>query len=154
MPRCRACRPGISGAAGTGSAEAADAAIAAALAEAGVGLVVLSGYMRKLGPAVLAAYRNRILNIHPALLPKFGGAGFYGARVHAAVLAAGERVSGATIHLVDEEYDHGQAIARVEVPVLAGDSVDTLQGRVAAAEPPLYVETLRRIAAGEIALPA
>src|SRR5215472_2645550 len=84
-----------------------DRAIAAALAGAGVDLVVLSGYLRKLGPAVLAHYRGRILNIHPGPLPKYGGQGLYGARVHEAVLAAGERTSAITIHFVDEEYDHG-----------------------------------------------
>ena len=73
-----------------------------------VEVICLAGYMKKLGTEVLAAYEGRILNIHPALLPKFGGQGMYGMRVHEAVLAAGERESGATVHLVDEEYDHGR----------------------------------------------
>ena len=79
-----------------------DAAIARALEAHGVDLVILAGYMKLLGPRTLSRYRGRILNVHPALLPKYGGKGFYGKRVHEAVLAAGERVTGASIHLVDE----------------------------------------------------
>lgn len=131
----------------TGSEDAADRAICAALADAGVEWVILSGYLRKLGPATLARYRGHILNIHPALLPNFGGQGMFGRHVHAAVLAAGERVSGCTVHLVDEEYDHGEIIAQREVEVLPTDTVEELQARVMAAEPPLFVEVLRTIAA-------
>jgi phosphoribosylglycinamide formyltransferase-1 len=93
-----------------------------------------------------------VLNIHPALLPKFGGLGFYGERVHRAVLAAGERESGPTIHLVDEEYDHGRILAQRRVPVLAGDDAESLAARVLAQEHLLYAETLQRIATGEIDL--
>ena len=93
-----------------------------------------------------------MLNIHPALLPKFGGRGMFGQNVHAAVLAAGERVTGVTVHLVDEEYDHGPTIARVEVPVLDGDTAESLAARVLEQEHALYVETLQRISQGEIAL--
>ena len=113
-----------------GSADAADRTIADAFASEGVDLVVLSGYLRKLGPAVLGAYPGRILNIHPALLPKFGGQGMFGRHVHEAVLAAGETVSGATVHLVDEQYDHGPILAQDTVPVLPGDTAETLQARV------------------------
>ncbi len=130
-----------------GGDAAADQAICDALQQAGVTWVVMSGYLRKLGPATLARYRGRILNIHPALLPKFGGKGMYGRNVHEAVLAAGETVSGITIHLVDEEYDHGAVIAQREVPVLPGDSVDDLQGRITAAEPPFFVDVLKSLAA-------
>ena len=130
-----------------------DPAIAAALGEAGAELVVLSGYMRKLGPATLARFRGRILNIHPALLPKYGGQGLYGRRVHDAVIAAGERKSGISIHLVDDEYDHGPVLARLEVPVEPGDTAETLEKRVQAAEPAFYVETVRRIVEGGLALP-
>ncbi|MEW6643155.1 MAG: phosphoribosylglycinamide formyltransferase [Pseudomonadota bacterium] len=133
-----------------GSEHAADQAICRALDESGVTWVVLSGYMRKLGPLTLARYRGRILNIHPALLPKFGGQGMYGRRVHEAVIAAGERVSGATIHLVDEEYDHGRIIAQREVPVLPGDTVDDLQQRVMAAEPAFFVDVLKSLVAGTL----
>jgi phosphoribosylglycinamide formyltransferase 1 len=130
-----------------GSEQAADLAICSTLQHSGVEWVVMSGYLRKLGPATLARYRGRILNIHPALLPKFGGRGMYGRNVHLAVLAAGETVSGITVHLVDEEYDHGTIIAQHEVPVLQGDTVDDLQQRITEAEPPFFVEVLRTIAA-------
>jgi phosphoribosylglycinamide formyltransferase-1 len=130
-----------------GGEEAADRAICAALTAAGADWVVMSGYLRKLGPVTLARYRGRILNIHPALLPAYGGQGMYGRRVHEAVIAAGERVSGITIHLVDEEYDHGEIIAQKQVPVQPGDSADDLQARITAAEPPFFVDVLRGLAA-------
>jgi phosphoribosylglycinamide formyltransferase-1 len=132
----------------------ADAAIAETLARHGVELVILSGYMRKLGPRTLQAFRNRVLNIHPALLPRHGGQGMYGARVHAAVVAAGEQESGATIHLVDELYDHGAILAQARVPVLPGDTAADVEARVRAIEPELYVATLAGILDGRIALPA
>ena len=93
------------------------------------------------------------MNIHPSLLPKFGGQGMYGMRVHEAVLAAGARESGATVHLVDEEYDHGRVLAQEKVPVQAEDTPETLQKRVLAAEHRLFAATLARIAAGEIPIP-
>jgi phosphoribosylglycinamide formyltransferase-1 len=136
-----------------GSAEAADAAIATAMREAGVELIVLSGYLRKLGPRILDAYRGRILNIHPALLPKYGGQGMYGRRVHEAAIAAGDRVSGATIHLVDADYDSGPILAQVEVPIAPGDTVEALEQRVMAAEPGFFVQTLQAISEGRLALP-
>jgi phosphoribosylglycinamide formyltransferase-1 len=129
-----------------GSDAAADAAIRGALEASNVEWVVMSGYLRKLGPQTLQRYRGRILNIHPALLPKFGGQGMYGRHVHEAVIAAGETVSGITVHLVDEEYDHGEIIAQHTVPVLPGDSVDDLQSRVTAAEPAFFVEVLKSLA--------
>ena len=110
-----------------------DAAIEGVLVDHGVELVVLAGYMRMLGPRVLGRYRGRVLNVHPALLPAYGGRGMYGERVHAAVLAAGERVTGVTVHLVDEEYDQGPTVAQAEVPVLKGDTVESLQAARAAA---------------------
>ena len=131
-----------------------DAAIADTLEAHGADLVVLSGYMKRLGPRTIAAYRARILNVHPALLPRFGGKGMYGDAVHRSVLEAGARVTGATIHLVDELYDHGPTIARREAPVLPTDTVASLRDRVRAVEHDLYVDTLRRIAAGEIDLDA
>lgn len=136
----------------TGSDAAADAAIAQTLKSHGADLVVLAGYMRKLGPATLTAYHRRILNVHPALLPKFGGQGMYGAHVHEAVIKAGERESGATIHIVDDEYDHGAVVAQAPVPVEATDTAATLAARVQAREQTLYPETLRRIISGEIDL--
>ncbi|MXZ08577.1 MAG: phosphoribosylglycinamide formyltransferase [Gemmatimonadetes bacterium] len=131
---------------------ALDEAILAILQAYGVEVVCLAGYMKRLGPRTLAAYRGRVLNIHPSLLPRFGGQGFYGDVVHRTVLAAGERETGATVHLVDEEYDHGQVLDQVQVPVEPGDSVETLSARVLQQEHRLYVQTLQRIAAGEIEL--
>jgi formyltetrahydrofolate-dependent phosphoribosylglycinamide formyltransferase len=97
-------------------------------------LVVLAGYLKLVPPAVIAHYRDRILNVHPALLPAFGGLGMYGRRVHETVLASGARESGATVHLVDEEYDRGRILAQGRVPVLPGDTPDTLAERVLAVE--------------------
>jgi phosphoribosylglycinamide formyltransferase-1 len=133
---------------------ALDEAILSVLQSHGVNLIVLAGYMKKLGPRTLAHYRGRIVNVHPALLPRYGGVGMYGAHVHRAVLAAGEAETGVTIHLVDEHYDHGRIIAQRRVPVLADDTVDTLAARVLEQEHDLYVETLQRIAAGDIDLDA
>ena len=131
-------------------AAAADRALTGALRLAGADWVVLSGYLRKLGPVTLAAYEGRILNIHPALLPQFGGAGMYGRRVHEAVLAAGVSETGATVHFVDGEYDHGAVVAQVRVPVKVGDTAADIETRVMAAEPRLFVDTLRRICSGEL----
>ena len=93
-------------------------------------LIVLAGYVKLVPAPVIARYRDRIVNIHPALLPLHGGKGMYGRRVHAAVLAAGDRESGATVHLVDEAYDRGAILAQGRVPVLPGDSPDVLAARV------------------------
>lgn len=135
-------------------AEALDAAICQALVEEDVDIVVLAGYMKKLGPRTLVRFRGRVLNTHPALLPKFGGKGMYGVRVHEAVLAAGEATSGASVHLVDEEYDTGPVIAQAEVAVLEGDTPDRLGARVQARERALLVDVLTRIADGRISLPS
>jgi formyltetrahydrofolate-dependent phosphoribosylglycinamide formyltransferase len=99
-----------------------------------IDLVVLAGYVKLVPAPVIAAYRGRIINIHPALLPAFGGKGMYGRRVHQAVLDSGARESGATVHLVDEVYDRGAVLAQVRVPVLPGDTADTLAERVLAVE--------------------
>ena len=131
---------------------ALDAAIREALRGEGAEVVCLAGYMKRVGPRTLAAFDGRILNIHPGLLPRHGGRGFYGLRVHEAVLAAGERVSGATVHVVDELYDHGPVLAQEEVPVEPGDTPETLAARVLEAEHRLYPETLQRIASGQIDL--
>jgi phosphoribosylglycinamide formyltransferase-1 len=134
-------------------AEAADAKLADAMESAGVELIVLSGYLRRLGPITLARFRNRILNIHPGLLPEFGGTGMYGRRVHEAVIAADAPQSGVTIHLVDEEYDHGEVLGRWTVPLAPGDTAESLEARIAGLEPKLFVETLCKIAAGDLVLP-
>ena len=136
----------------TGSEEALDEAHVAALHEAKVDLVVLAGYMRKIGPKVLAAYSKRILNIHPALLPKYGGQGMYGHRVHEAVIAAGEEESGVTVHLVDAGYDTGPVVAQTKVPVEPGDTPETLAERVLREEHRFYPDTIARIISGEIDL--
>jgi phosphoribosylglycinamide formyltransferase-1 len=133
--------------------DAADARLAEALQAHGVEVVVLSGYLRRLGPRTLGAYAGRILNIHPGPLPRFGGEGMYGARVHQAVVAAGVAESAIVIHAVDEEYDHGPEIARRAVPLLAGETAEGLEARIKALEPAFFVETLQRIAAGELDLP-
>jgi len=124
------------------SEDAADTALLQALQAAQVDWVLLLGYMKKLGPRTLSAYSGRILNTHPALLPKFGGQGYFGRKVHEAVLAAGETESGASIHIVDTDYDTGPVLAQVRVPVLAGDSVDQLEERVKQAEQKLLIDTL------------
>ena len=133
--------------------DAADARLADAMSGHGVQLIVLSGYLRQLGPRTLTRYAGRILNIHPGPLPAFGGHGMYGRRVHEAVIAAGVAESGIVIHLVDEEYDRGPVIARRAVAVERGDTPESLEARVTALEPGFYVETLQRSATGTIQLP-
>jgi phosphoribosylglycinamide formyltransferase-1 len=96
----------------------------------GTELVVLAGYLKLVPASVIARFRDRILNIHPALLPAFGGKGMYGRRVHQAVLASGARESGATVHLVDEAYDRGPVLGQARVPVLPDDTPDRLAARV------------------------
>jgi len=104
--------------------------IGAVLAEHHIDLIVLAGYLRLVPPAIVERFQGRMLNIHPALLPAFGGAGMYGARVHRAVLASGTRVTGATVHLVGERFDEGPIIAQWPVPVLPGDTPEALAARV------------------------
>ncbi len=117
-------------------------------------LVVLAGYLKLVPGAVVARFRQRMVNIHPALLPDFGGPGMYGRRVHEAVLAAGVTQSGATVHIVDAEYDHGPVVAQSAVPIERGDTAESLERRVMAAEPVLFIDTLRRISEGSLKLPA
>lgn len=116
------------------------------LESADVDLIALAGYLRLVPPAVVRRYRNRILNIHPALLPAFGGKGMFGVRVHRAVLDAGAKISGATVHLVDEEYDTGAIIAQWPVPVLPGDTPEALAARVLHVEHLLYPAALETVA--------
>ncbi|MGV9820066.1 phosphoribosylglycinamide formyltransferase [Nocardia xishanensis] len=111
-----------------------DEAMRATLVAHDTALVVTAGYMKKLGPRVREEFGGRIINVHPALLPRHGGQGMYGKAVHEAVLAAGDAVTGPTVHFVTEEYDTGAVIAQSEVPVLPGDTVDSLAERVLAAE--------------------
>lgn len=109
-------------------------ALNALLAEARPDLVVLAGYLKLIPRETVAAYQGRMINIHPALLPDFGGPGMYGARVHQAVIASGAKASGASVHLVTDEYDRGPVIARKQVKVEPGDTAETLAARVLAAE--------------------
>ncbi len=101
-----------------------------ALERHAVELLVLAGYLKLVPSVVVARFRGRIINIHPALLPAFGGKGMYGRRVHQAVLASGARESGATVHLVDEVYDRGSILGQARVPVLPGDDADRLAARI------------------------
>ena len=130
-----------------------DQAIRDAMLEHAVDLIVLAGYMKKLGPRTLSLFAGRILNIHPALLPKFGGKGMYGMLVHEAVIASGETESGVSIHIVDAEYDTGPVIAQACVPVEPMDTPETLAVRVLRREHTFFVETLQKIVTGEIMLP-
>ena len=111
-------------------------------------LVVLAGYLKRVPADAVARFRWRLINIHPALLPEFGGRGMYGRRVHEAVLASGARVSGATVHYVDEEFDRGPMIAQWPVPVLEGDTPESLAARVLEVEhrllPIVVLELVRR----------
>ena len=132
--------------------EELDLAILHVLREHDVNLVALAGYMKKLGPAVLGAYRRKILNVHPALLPRHGGRGMYGMRVHESVIKSGDSITGVTVHLVDEEYDQGPIVAQVQVPMLKDDTAATLARRVLQTEHRFYSEVLGRIRSGDIDL--
>jgi phosphoribosylglycinamide formyltransferase 1 len=122
-----------------------EASLAGLLAKHGIDLIALAGYLRLIPENVVKAFRGRIVNIHPALLPDFGGHGMYGHHVHEAVIAAGARESGATVHYVDEVYDRGEIIAQERVPVLAGDTADTLAARVLDAEHRLYPRVIAEL---------
>lgn len=117
-----------------------------ALEEAGAELVFLAGYLRLVPASVVDAWRGRILNVHPALLPSFGGEGMYGRHVHRAVLASGARISGVTVHLVDERYDEGAILAQWPVPVRVGDTAESLARRVLAVEHVLYPQAAEHLA--------
>lgn len=125
-------------------------AIVAVLADHDVEWIVLAGYLKRVPAEVVDRWRNRILNVHPALLPKFGGKGMYGHHVHRAVLEAGEPVSGSTVHLVDEEYDRGPIVARREVPVEPDDTPESLAARVLEAEHRLLPEVVIAAVEGRI----
>ncbi len=122
------------------------------LAEHGVELVVLAGYLRRVPGEVVRRYADRMINVHPALLPAFGGAGMYGMRVHDAVLASRATITGVTAHFVDEEYDRGPIIAQWPVPVLPDDTPEVLASRVLAVEHTLYPATLDAFARGRVTL--
>ncbi|HYW50909.1 MAG TPA: phosphoribosylglycinamide formyltransferase [Gemmatimonadaceae bacterium] len=118
----------------------------------GIEVIVLAGYLALVPPAVTRAYRGKIVNVHPSLLPAFGGPGMYGRHVHKAVLAAGARISGATVHFVDEEYDRGAIIAQWPVPVFEEDSPETLAARVLRVEHALLPRVVELLCAESLAL--
>ncbi|MDR0927690.1 MAG: phosphoribosylglycinamide formyltransferase [Ignavibacteria bacterium] len=117
-----------------------------------VDYIVLAGYMKHLTPFVIDCFQGHVLNIHPALLPKFGGKGMYGMNVHKAVLEAGEKVSGATVHQVNSEYDAGTILGQMEVAVMENDTPETLAKRVLKAEHQLYSKVLINISKGLLKL--
>ena len=125
-------------------------AVLTALAQRKIDLVCLAGYMRILPGPVVAACRNRVMNIHPALLPLFGGPGMYGEHVHEAVLASGMKLSGCTVHIVDEQYDTGPIVVQLAVPVEEGDTPATLAARVLEAEHRAYPAAVRLFAQGRL----
>lgn len=114
-------------------------------------LVALAGYLKRIPPLVTGRFRGRIVNVHPGLLPQFGGEGMYGSRVHAAVLASGATTTGVTIHFVDDEYDHGAVIAQWPVRVRVDDTAETLAERVLLAEHTVYPRVVEMIAALDVA---
>ena len=130
-----------------GSEAAANQAIADALSDTKADWVLLLGYMKKMGEAILRQFSGRIINTHPALLPDFGGQGFFGRKVHEAVHAAGVNETGATLHIVGQDYDTGPIIAQIRVPVLSDDDIDAIELRVKTAERKLLVDTLSQIEA-------
>ena len=135
-----------------GSEEILASEILATLSKHDVHMIFLAGYMRMLHVSVLTKYHNRVFNIHPALLPKFGGKGMYGMNVHAAVIEANETETGVTIHRVNAEYDSGEIVAQAHVPVKAEDTAEILAARVLEKEHEFLVEVIADIAEGKIAL--
>lgn len=136
----------------SGSEDLLAARILDVLSQYDIDLIFLAGYMRMLHPSVLSQYQNRIFNIHPALLPKYGGKGMYSMNVHSAVIDAGETETGVTIHRVNEEYDSGDIVAQTKVPVLENDTPETLAARVLEREHSFLVEVISDITDGNITL--
>ena len=133
------------------SIEAWDEAVVKAVDESGAELIVLAGYLSLMGPKVVAKYSNRIINIHPALIPSFCGAGMYGIRPHKAALAKGVKVSGATVHFVNENYDEGPILLQKAVDVLPDDTPETLQRRIMEqCEWKILPQAIRLIADGKV----
>jgi formyltetrahydrofolate-dependent phosphoribosylglycinamide formyltransferase len=130
------------------------AALEALLRDRAIDWVVLAGYLRLVPAPVVRAWRGRVLNVHPALLPAFGGQGMYGDRVHRAVLESGTRVTGVTVHFVDEVYDRGATIAQWPVPVRPGDTVESLAARVLRVEHALYPRAVEAVLRGRVRLDA
>ena len=124
--------------------------IRSSLEKAGTDLIVLAGYMKKIPDEILEIYTNRIINIHPALLPSFGGRGMYGIKVHEAILNAGCKVTGVTVHFVVKEYDRGPIIAQQCVEVRPDDTPETLAARVLKTEHSIYWRTIQKFAEGKV----
>jgi phosphoribosylglycinamide formyltransferase-1 len=129
--------------------EEATADLLAKLRERGIEYIALAGYLKLLAPEIIRVYPKRIVNIHPGPLPKYGGPGMYGHFVHEAVIAAGERESGPTVHIVDEIYDHGCILEQVRVPVLPGDTPEALAARVLVEEHKLYPRVIDNLIKGK-----
>ncbi len=129
------------------------ARLTAELESRGTALVVLAGFLTILPTSWSRHWAGRAINLHPALLPRFGGPGMYGPRVHRSVLDAGETESGATVHLVTPDVDEGPILAQARVPVLPGDTPDDLRARIHPVEVALLAETIERFARGELPLP-
>ena len=125
-------------------------ALLMALAKHRVNFIVLAGYLKKLSGETIRRFRNRIVNIHPGLLPAFGGKGMYGLRVHEAVIARNEKISGASVHIVDEEYDHGPVVLQRTVEVSSDDTPKSLAEKILNIEHQLYPEAIRLFAEGKI----
>jgi len=136
----------------TANSQDPDSAIAGLFEDNGVDVVICSGYMKLAGPKTIASVHGAILNVHPALLPKYGGRGMYGRHVHQAVFDNQDTETGITIHLVDGEYDHGKVLAQKRLPVQAGEPVEAIEAKVKEAEPDFYIETLQKILSGELSL--
>ena len=129
-----------------------DRAICSTLKKNHVDILMLSGYMKKLGPVTLLEFKDRILNIHPALLPQFGGQGMYGDHVHQAVIDSKEAKSGASVHIVTAEYDQGPVLNQKKINLVSDETVESLREKIKKIEGELYVETLGKIISGEIKL--
>ncbi|MCX6834172.1 MAG: phosphoribosylglycinamide formyltransferase [candidate division Zixibacteria bacterium] len=132
-----------------GTPEEATVDLLTKLHERKVEYIALAGYLKLLPVEIIRAYPKRIVNIHPGLLPKYGGPGMYGHFVHEAVIAAGEKESGPTVHIVDEIYDHGRILEQVRVPVLTGDTPDSLAARVLVEEHKLYPRVIDNLIRGK-----
>lgn len=135
-----------------GSEEALAEEILNVLKKHEIDMIFLAGYMRKLDKTILEKYHNRVFNIHPALLHKFGGKGMYGMNVHTAVIEAKEKETGVTIHRVNAEYDNGEIVAQTKVPVMESDTPEILAARVLEREHTFLVEVIADIASEKIAL--
>ncbi len=131
-----------------------DKVICTTLQDVKIDLLILSGYMKKLGPQTLETFRNKILNIHPSLLPKFGGKGMYGDHVHQAVLDSKANETGATVHIVTAEYDQGPVLNQQRITLTDHETLDSIRDKVRELETHLYVDTLEKILSGDITIPS